>query len=315
MTLLVVTHGLGADEGFWGSTIETLETDSRMSGVEIRRWGYETGKLPDVLGLRLFNRLVRKRRKQSIDFLGKQLWSNLRVWSGSHSDIILLGHSMGGLVTAAALRHGHTMMHVGDPSLLDKVRGAVCVATPFGGARDATTLSRIYAPIGGNLHLKELRPESTVRKAIVNAFINRCLRSDDFELFLFEASRDEVVETGEVTSPFQGEPYQSDVLDGTHSGCISDLPPTNDNVEKLIAAICQLQDPVTTTSPAARRLPASDTNSSPEIPAGSALVTFQLRGGTIVQWIGPSGQDARDFSDSVLNRDAGSEATGDSIND
>ena len=237
MALIVFTHGLGASEGFWGSTIDVLRGHERLVGNEIRPWGYRTSKRPGPPILRPVLQAVRGWKHQSLAEVGEELWSHLRTWSGNHAEVVLVGHSMGGLVTAAALNHGFTSGEDRDLALVAKLRGLVCIASPFAGAALAERLVQLYRPLGASQHVKDLRLESVARKQILQDFTRVVLGHEQLTFILMKAGNDAVVLPGEITNPFSLGQYLLDTLAGGHSDCIRDLGADSDNLTKLVAAI------------------------------------------------------------------------------
>ena len=237
MALIVFTHGLGASEGFWGSTIDVVRSHERFMGHEIQTWGYRTNRQPEPLILKRPIQTIRGWKHQSLPEVGEELWSNLRSWSDKHDEIVLVGHSMGGLVSAAALVHGFMSGEDRDVSLCAKLRGLICIATPFAGASSAEMLAQLYRRFGKNKHIADLRPKSATRKQVLHDFARVVLNQGQLTFNLMRAADDVVVLSGEITSPFSRDQYLLDVLSGGHSECISNLNAEHVNLHKLITAI------------------------------------------------------------------------------
>ena len=237
MALIVFTHGLGADEGFWGSTIDALRSHERLADHEIKAWAYRTSKRPGHPVLARYFQALRGWRHQDISEIGEELWSHLRSWSDSHNDVILVGHSMGGLVTAAALVSGFSSGRERDTGLSAKLRGILCIASPFAGASSAERLTQLYKRVGANQHIADLAPDSKTRIRIVQEFTRTVLGHDQLTFILMRAGDDAVVLPGEITNPFSRDQYLSDVLTGGHSECIRDLASEHPNFVKLLSAI------------------------------------------------------------------------------
>ena len=239
MALIVFTHGLGASAGFWGSTIDTLRSHEGLGDHTFRVWSYTTSKRP------FLTKALGRSRFQDLSEIGEQLWSNLRSWSDGHEDVILVGHSMGGLVTAAALVCGFTSGDDRDIGLRSKVRGLVCIASPFAGVSQATNLQSLYHSLGGNTnkHIAALLSNSEERRALIQNFIRTVLAHSELAFFLMRAADDGVVLPGEVTNPFSPDQYQGEVLSGDHSECIRNLRPPDDNVRKIVTVIRRILNP------------------------------------------------------------------------
>lgn len=237
MALIVFTHGLGADEGFWGSTIDVLRCHDRLADHEIKTWAYRTSKRPGLPAFARYFQALRGWRHQDIFQIGEELWSNLRSWSDSHDDVILIGHSMGGLVSAAALVHGFSSGEERDTGLSGKLRGLLCIASPLAGASSARSLTQLYKRVGANQHIADLAPDSMTRIRIVQEFTRTVLGHDQLALMLMRAGDDAVVLPGEITNPFSRDQYLLDVLTGGHSECIRNLTSEHPNFVKLLSAI------------------------------------------------------------------------------
>ena len=163
--------------------------------------------------------------------------SHLRSWSGNHAEVVLVGHSMGGLVMAAALVHGFTTGEDRDLALVSKLRGLVCIASPFAGAASTEMLVKLYRPLGASQHIDDLRRESATRKRILQDFTRTVLSQDQLTFILMKAGNDAVVLPGEITSPFSRSQYLLETLTGGHSDCIRDLEADSDNLSQLVDAV------------------------------------------------------------------------------
>lgn len=239
MALIVFTHGLSGSIQSWGSTIDVLRDHERLANHEIRAWEYRTNKRPRLrLGRDLYQ-VLRGWRYQSIIELGEQIWSHLRSWSADHDEIVLVGHSMGGLVTAAAVVYGFDSDEDRDMVLFNKLRGFIFIATPFAGASSSEKLDRLYKTWADNGHISDLSPKSKVRRKVVQDF-TRVLNNRPLTMMLMRAAEDAIVSPGEITREFSRSQYHEDVLDGTHAECIHDLSIDNENLKKLMTAVDEI---------------------------------------------------------------------------
>ena len=237
MALIVFTHGLGANEDFLGSTLDVLRRHERLANHEIKTWGYPTSKFPRLRISRHGRLALRRQNLQTPSEIGEVLWSHLRSWSGDHDKIILVGHSLGGLVSAAALVHGATSSRVRDLRVCAKLRGLICVASPFAGTYVAEWTSHLYRPIGENPQIDDLRSTSDARKSLIQEFREEVLNLDRFTFVLMKATNDETIDPDQITRPFRPSQFLPDELEGSHSGCIRDLGIEHPNLEKLVTAI------------------------------------------------------------------------------
>jgi len=242
VALIVLTHGLGASRGHWGSTVHSLRHHDDLASHEIRIWTYPTSKAP------FFLKHLRLWRYESLRTIGERLWSDLRSWSEEHETLVLLGHSMGGLVTAAALVHGFTNSEDRDLELRNKLRGLICIATPFAGASHATMIHHFYRTLGINRHIASLRPKSRERTAVVRAFAGPVLNHAHLAFVIMKAGNDGVVQPVEITSPFSREQYEMEVLAGAHSECITNLGPDDPNLLTLITTLKRILNPTASTN-------------------------------------------------------------------
>ncbi|MXZ01638.1 hypothetical protein F4Y93_13725 [Candidatus Poribacteria bacterium] len=237
MTLVVLTHGLGATDEAWGSTADALRKHELLAGCDIQTWDYETSKwpVPRILQTAVEARIGR--RRQSVRQLGEQLWSKLRVWSSLHDHVVLVGHSMGGLVSASSMVFGFTSSDPRDITIRSKICGLICVASPFGGAALARGLHSTLRPLAHNVQISDMRPKSQQRRQLVQQFSTVVLDRHRVGFHLFRASDDHIVQAGETDSPFDVDQYTIDVLTGGHSDCIHNLDVASDNLIQLARSI------------------------------------------------------------------------------
>ena len=210
---------------------------AHLDGHTLRTWSYRTSKLPDPPVLRRFGAILRRWKHQSLSEIGEELWSNLRSWSDCHDRVILVGHSMGGLVAAAALIHGFSSDEDQDEELCSKVQGLICIATPFAGVSLVKKALRYY-----NQNIADVSSRSKRRRRIVQHFTH-ILERNELSLVLMRAANDQWVLPGEVTQPFGWDQYRQDVLEGNHSSCIKNLATDHTNLTKLVRSIRRILDP------------------------------------------------------------------------
>lgn len=238
-SLVVFVHGLGANEhAFWGTTPGSIRgSDLLREQTEVKFWGYETTSRPRPLQ-RFLGPVGAGAPLETIDSLGEHLWSKLRLWfrDGDYDSVRLLGHSMGGLVVAAALGRGVEESRSHDQAMIEAITGVAFVATPLGGASLANRTGALFELFGRNVHVEDLMPGSVSRRHLVNRFIDRALRDVSIPLTIFRASNDQVVAESEVDEPLVTRPdvsFKKDVLTGNHSGCVQNLEPESENLRML----------------------------------------------------------------------------------
>ena len=237
MALIVFTHGLGTSEKFWGSTISVASKHERLAEHTLRTWSYRTTKLPDLPWFRRASAILRGWKNQSLSEIGEELWSNLRSWSDGHDRVILVGHSMGGLVVAAALAHGFSSGEDQNEALCSKMQGLICIATPFAGA---SLVKKAFRPY--NQNISDVSPRSRRRRRIVQN-LTHILEEKELSFVLMRAANDQWVLPGEVTKPFSSDQYRVDVLEGNHSSCVKSLTIDHPNMTKLVRSIRRILDP------------------------------------------------------------------------
>ena len=123
-TVVVFVHGLGDEfETAWGNFSSLLERDPDLAAVAIFLWGYPSG----VIGY-----------YPEISEAAKQLQTEIRNRLSEYDEIILVGHSLGGLVIRAmvidALKNGR-----GDD--IKTVKHIVTFGTPNDGTQFASIAS------------------------------------------------------------------------------------------------------------------------------------------------------------------------------
>jgi pimeloyl-ACP methyl ester carboxylesterase len=130
--LVVLVHGLVETERSWFSRTAAgndfgsrLAADVACSPVYVR---YNTGRHITDNGRELTGLL-------------SQLVQN---WPTEVTEIVLIGHSMGGLVARSALHHAHDLAH----PWLSRVVGLVCLGTPHTGAPLERGVARTAALLG-----------------------------------------------------------------------------------------------------------------------------------------------------------------------
>lgn len=120
--LIVLVHGLGGDRiTTWGNMPEWLFEDLESEDVDIGLFGYRSGHK------RLF-------RLNSAPFAAQAQLLADTIRHGDYTQIVLVGHSMGGLVCKQAVRH---LNDLGAEDALGKLRGLILLASPALGSRRA----------------------------------------------------------------------------------------------------------------------------------------------------------------------------------
>lgn len=136
--VILFVHGLsGTADGTWSKMIELFLRDNLFARYEIDTYEYPTSKIRVPLG----------RKMPGIPELAEGLASHLDTYHSKRENVILVGHSLGGLV----LRY--FIVSAFKKSAPNNIRAAAMIATPHAGAdlaRFGKTLS------WGHSHLKQL---------------------------------------------------------------------------------------------------------------------------------------------------------------
>ena len=152
-TVVVFVHGLGGDlDATWGKFPSLLQSDSDLAAVAIFLWGYPTGFFRHVPG---------------IWEAAKQLQTEIRIRLSNYKNVVLVGHSLGGLVIRAtlidALKNGR-----GDD--IKTVKHIVTFGTP----NDGSQLASIARAFGlANRQLADLGVTSDSVTELRNEWVNR----------------------------------------------------------------------------------------------------------------------------------------------
>ncbi|WP_344445304.1 alpha/beta fold hydrolase, partial [Kitasatospora nipponensis] len=164
---VVFVHGFNSSPDMWDGFANRITKDRELAGAGVLRFGYPTG-LRQRGGLRVL---------PSLDTVADGLKEYLRTRAEKCDQLVLVGHSMGGLVIQRYLarmlaeRHGRQ---------LARVRRVVMLATPNAGSLLALGARKVL--LGSNVQDQALRPlndqvADTVRKVLQNV-VNADVLSD-----------------------------------------------------------------------------------------------------------------------------------------
>lgn len=251
--LVVFVHGWGASrEDWWGTTRRALEDAKELSDCNFYFHQYTSSRVkPPKLFSRFLEIFLGKAADQELGQLGEHLWSNIknRVNDGGYNRVLLFGHSFGGLVVADAIGYANRRVAEGDESdkrllkLTDRF-GLCC--SPLAGANLAQSYNSILGSMAPNPHIQGLLADNAARVSTVDAFVDH-LQSHEWQLTVFRASEDGVVDEAEIYEPLDNGDvrYYREVLEGTHSACVQDIGPVRrkDNFEKVKRWILQGRKP------------------------------------------------------------------------
>lgn len=237
---LVLVHGLSASDTWFGETPRRLA--NALSGVAtVDVWQYRSKISLDLTsdfldGLKeaaiLTSRRSRPLRLESLDDLGKRLLGELRTGGPYPDGLLLLGHSMGGLVVASALGE-----LTGEDEIAKSVRGAALFCSPIEGTKKAT-LAAIWSKLitlglaKPNVHIEFLDRESEQRQKLMNRFYGAVDTWLKDRISVFRAGDDEVIDKADVWRA--SERRDTHVVADGHSSCIRNLPEGSANLLRIV---------------------------------------------------------------------------------
>lgn len=241
-TLVVFIHGIGVENTkWWGSTIASFKNDQELenAGISVEFWEYDTKKL-DYVGNK-FKQFFNKHKKlPSLDDVGHSFLGKFEDKKDidKYEQILLFGHSMGGLVASTLLIHAFNNDNKHE-KFKEKIRSLVMCGTPLGGSLVADKL-RILSNLYNisSEQMQELYVNSNTISDIQNKLKNIInLECNDITkpcLEFFKLSQDEVVQTDdERYGIFIDEVQPIDTLEKGHSPSIQNLTIKKDNYKKI----------------------------------------------------------------------------------
>ncbi|KUI64917.1 Vegetative incompatibility protein HET-E-1 [Cytospora mali] len=259
---IVFVHGLGGgsahtwtkDSVFWPRDL--LPSQDGYSNAAMHSFGYDSDfKASNILDICDFAKSL----------LGNML-DNPCI-SNSSSPIILVGHSMGGLV----IKKAYILAKQGSfyTTLGDRIRSIYFIATPHQGSDHATTLSRIFRTSPSlRPYLKDLQRNSDEVKAINEEFPVHC---QDLILHSFYESRPLsipgvgkklIVEKTNAVLSYQNE--RSELLNGDHRSICKFDTPEDSNYITIHRALTNTIRAITTPMPEVNRESEKESVSSSE---------------------------------------------------
>lgn len=147
--VILFVHGLsGSSEGTWGKMIEFFRRDETFTSFQLDSYQYPTAKFRFFFG----------KAMPGIQDLADGLRSYINAYHSDKTEIILIGHSMGGLVLRQYIV---TELKKGA---VTNIRAAIMIATPHQGA----DLARIGASVSWkHTHLKQLSKGQDILRSIM----------------------------------------------------------------------------------------------------------------------------------------------------
>lgn len=192
-TLIIFVHGLGGGTSTWGDFPKLIRTNTELN-VSFCFMGYPS----PPLGIKLSNLLQQK--YQSIEDLAKSLRTLIENKCEDENEIVLVGHSMGGLIIKKYL-----LEEKGAGRKL-KVSKAILYAVPNRGASLAWLIKQVS--LYANPHLLQLRKGSDFIKQL-NESWRRYRVEDDVDVTVVVAGNDKIVSEDSAEGAFlYSEPEQ-----------------------------------------------------------------------------------------------------------
>jgi len=166
--LIVFVHGIGANASeWWGSTRTFFENDPELLlKGDLDFYEYKTSKLKNP-AQDILNGVGKGEVYAGIFDLGGQLITHLSQKNTQYDNIILFGHSMGGLVIATAIIHANQTPIFYDT--YNKISAISLCGTPLGGSKIANIGNMTMRPFTTQ-QTKDLLTDSENRQDIVNNF-------------------------------------------------------------------------------------------------------------------------------------------------
>ncbi len=231
-TTVVFVHGFISTPDCWDPFFKLLEKDKDFAaqGFKFLRFGYPTK----------FVEMLPQRRIPSIRECGDSLRDFIERQAPT-GQIMLVGHSMGGLVIQAYLANKIGMQRATD---LERIRTIVTFATPNRGAKFLSTLRAVFSWFREDPQDSELEvlnddisrmTDDIVRCIIGAGDVGQCDCPIPFQVFW--GLQDNVVLESSARGPF----VEAHPLAGDHSGIIR---PESSSDDRYLALKSALLDPV-----------------------------------------------------------------------
>jgi len=159
--LVIFIHGFTGDyKDTWDIFPQQLSKDERLSDFDFLLWGYPSN---------LF------KKNPSITRVGEHLLSELQLLDMKYSDVVLIGHSMGGLVIRASIV---SALSAGKANNLGRIRHVILFGVPNEGIDKAD-----YVPSFINSQVSDMRTTSEFIIDLRNEWIQRVFgpaKEDDY---------------------------------------------------------------------------------------------------------------------------------------
>lgn len=232
-TLVILIHGLGAPDT-WSNWKESLLSDSRLVGTDVAVAKYKTAHIcypvtpiKKTFHIPFINKTFALGKLLSIEKLAHSLKCELELEEYSqYENIILVGHSMGGLIAAWYMLNADDKEEI--PS---KIIGYISVATPFNGSHGAVW----YSLIKGHTQVSELTPNSEFIDNLGRQMEQKQLHLMEKIAFTFIYAEDDEIVPPTSAIPRMKERWQSLSLPGGHSSVLALSDGKNSKVYRYIS--------------------------------------------------------------------------------
>ena len=239
-TRIVFVHGFsGTPQTTWGDLPDLVYDDPDLPSLRVTNWGYKTGIFRKCTGI-----------KDIADLLITRLCESAK----SYDQIILVGHSIGGLIVLKALVDEMVERQAAQRAPLDRIERIALFATPL----DRDLVQRLIRnligslpgyvarKIFGNRQLRDLHERELIERLRVDV-INRIYppsagRNKDSQrhipIHTFVAEADSVVTEAAVRGWFRDPPPR--MIEGTDHTTIK-MPPRRDDLRyRLLADVFEM---------------------------------------------------------------------------
>jgi len=234
---ILFVHGLGGDKSTWGNFDVLINQDDNLGDFEPFFYEYKTriSRFFSFLKLRKLSIFMEKYVR--IQWISKGLETYISHNLKGYDEIILVGHSLGGLVIRKYLLDQNIAKRAG------KIKKVIFYAVPQNGAELARWGSLIFRT---NRHLSQLSPNSEFLETL-NAQWTLSKIENDFIFKIVIAGQDHVVSKESVKNNFRVSEIAY-IDDKDHCSVVK--PENQDDLSFKILKEFALQDiPITLTSP------------------------------------------------------------------
>ncbi len=216
-TAIIFIHGFDGDPQSWNSFCEYLKDEPNLSGWDIHSLGYST------VGLKSLDFWLPWRKLPSIELLGVSLgtMTGLKALK-RYKSLVLIAHSMGGLVTQQALV-------TDDDAFQSKVTHVFLFGTPSGGVGLARHLGMF------NRQARDLSSDSDFITNLRKKWANKYNANIPFKLWAIAGQTDPIVSSKSAHSAFPESAREG--IAGDHSAIVRPESPDAPSVEIVVKGI------------------------------------------------------------------------------